>query len=287
MSLQYLEPGQSGSTFRTTFNSLVDAVGTVSLTNKKLAILGDSQDVSTWESTATSVLLLGSVINMATAGARHNDNEAGTTEINMLTYGSVTADNTLSNQVRALIRDSFALGQQITWTHPVTGTVTTIDTGKGVGLGNTAPDLIYIKFGQNGSGGVLSDSDFNTVIAQGYGSLDRLNQFSSMRWAIETLSIVFPTVPIFIATPIQSTSTFATMKARADQDIRMAKFMNCPVINIFEECGIVAKFEKNPTGRYTYDGIHPGNGVNSVYDGRVLMGRFIAQRIKMYYISRV
>jgi len=289
----YLEPGQSGETLRTSFNLMVDAVESISLSGKKLAIIGDSHDVSTWQSTAISVLNLGSVINVAASGARHNDNEGGTTQVNIATYPSVSVDNTLSNQVRRLIQDSFTLGDTITWTHPITGTVTTIDISKGAGLGNTPPDVIIILLGQNGGQGALTDSDFNTVIGQSYSALDRLNQFSSMRWAIETLSIVFPTVPIFVASTYQNpVLTYATGKIRADIAKRMAEYMNAIYIDAFAKSGIQEKFEQSGGhGRYLYDGNHlgwPGGGASEAdYDGRILVGRFYAEEIRRGYISRL
>lgn len=278
--------GMQGDALRNALNS---ALPSITMNAKKLAILGDSIDVTTWQQTAIDELLLASVINMAAAGARHNDNEAGTTAaINMQTYSSVSADNVLANQVRALVRDSTTLGAQVTWTHPVSGFVTAIDTAKGTGLGNTPPDAIIIKLGQNGGQGALTDSDFNTVIGQAYSALDRLNQFSSMRWAIETLQICFPLVPIFIASNYQSaTLGFASGKIRSDISERMAKYMNCIYINTFEQLGINLNFEVNGgAGRYLYDGTHPGDGVTSTYNGKILLGKFFARRIKQYYQPR-
>jgi hypothetical protein len=292
MNVAYMVPGMEGDDFQASFNALVDAVGSVSLTGLKLATMGDSQDVSSWVPFAVDILNLSPTVKeAATAGARYND--VALTAVNLLTYPSVNNDNCLSNQVRNIIRDSFTLGAQITWTHPVTGYVTTISTSGGtvVGLGNPAPDIFYIKFGQNGGDPALTDGDFNTVIAQTYGDLDRLNQFSSLRWAIETLSIVFPHATIFVCTPYQSTNSYAQLKSVTDQAIRMAKYMNCPVINMFEELGMSQKFEKSPLGRYTYDGVHPGfpgsPGQAALQDGRQLMARFIAQRMKMYFVSRI
>lgn len=285
--MSLIDEGMLGGTFRNALNSTLP---TASLSGKKMAILGDSIDVSTWQSVAISELGLSSVVNVAQAGARHNDNEGGTTtEVNLSTYGSVSKDNVLSNQVRRLVQDSFTLSAQINWTHPVTGFVTSIDVGKGTGLGNLSPDIIIIKLGQNGGQGALTDSDFNTVIGQAYSALDRLNQYSSMRWAIETLQIVFPNVPIFIASNYQgATLGFSTGKIRSDISQRMANYMNAIYINTFEEIGINVNFEVNGSaGRYLYDGVHPGNGVNSSRNGITLLGKFFADRIKRYYISRV
>ncbi len=273
--------GMQGEAFNAALNELDNTLRANVLEGKKLAILGDSQDVNTWQATAISTLLLDSVINVAKSGARHND-LAGTA-VNLTTYGDVSDDNCLSNQVRRLVQDSFALGAQITWTHPITGYVTTIDIGKGVGLGLTPPDLIYIKMGENGAQGALSDADFATAIATTYGSLDRLNQFTALQWAIDTLNIVFPTVPVFIVTPINSISTYATMRIRADLSIRMAKYKSCPVINVFDEMGMNRDLENaSGDGQYTTDGIHPYTDA-----GKQLMGRFISNELKNKYISRV
>lgn len=283
--------GMLGASYR---NELNAALPSVTTNGKKLAIIGDSIDVSTWQQYCIDELNLASVINTAAAGARHNDNEGGTTTAdNLATYASVSKDNVLANQVRRLVQDSFASGQTITWTHPVSGYVTSISSGLGTGLGLTPPDLIIIKMGQNGGQGALTDSDFNTVIGQAYSALDRLNQFSSMRWAIETLQICFPLAPIFIASNYQSASLgFASGKIRSDISERMAKYMNCIYINTFEQLGVNVNFEVNGSaGRYLYDGTHPGDGSGgpsvTTYNGKALLGKFFARRIKQYYQSRV
>ncbi len=278
--------GMQGDELRNQLNS---ALPTSTLKGKKLAIIGDSISVSTWASTCANELQLGSVLNMAQASARHDDTDGGTTtNINMLTYGSVSADNTLSNQARALIRDSFTNGAAITWTHPITGNVTSYSSGLGTGLGNSKPDAILILLGQNGGQGALSDADFNTVIGQTYQALTRENQYSSIRWAVESLMINIPLANIFIASNYQGANLgYTTGKIRADASKRMANYMNCHYINTFEELGVNIPFEANlAPGRYLYDGIHPGNGVNSTYSGITLLGKYFANEMKKKYISR-
>jgi hypothetical protein len=259
----------------------------------KMANLGDSQDVSTWWSTVASDLGITSTLGLATAGARHNDNEGGTTVVNVTTYGSVTVDNTLSNQVRALVRDSFTNGAQVTWTHPMTSEVVTLPTAapSGTGLGNTKPDIITIKFGQNGGEAGQADAVFDSVIAQNYLDLTRTNQYSSMRWAFETIRLNFPLAHVFIITAPPTTSAsstwYATLKARNDMTIKMAKYFGFSVINLFEESGISVKMEKvGAAGWHYYDGIHPGNGSNSTYNGIALAAKFIGKRMKEYFLIR-
>lgn len=287
-----LESGVDGRELINKINEIIEEGPAVPTEGKVMAVLGDSIDVdgaSPWHVTAKELLKLSEVLVIAKSGARHNDNEQGPTNINLTPSHLVASDNTLSNQVRNLIYRCYPKDEQITWTHPVTEEVVTIPTEYGLGLGqDPAPDIITIKFGQNGAHTALPNDDevFETVISQNYLDLDRENQYSSMRWAIETLMINFPLAHIFVLTSIQTRSSYSLMKMRADMNIRMAKYMNCPVINLFEECGISQKFEPNGEGRYLYDGIHPGNGINSQYNGHVHIGRFIANRIAQYYIAR-
>lgn len=269
-------------------HSVSNTDGLFSLKGQLIAFLGDSITAPYSGSYTLHVasLLEARLLNLAVSGARYNDtyiDGVNNTTIDFSGNQGTDPNNTISNQVRRLIRHVTPLGQQISWTHPISRGTESIPVELGVGLGNTEdiPKVIVIAASTNDT--VFGDvSEWNGVVSQSYTSLDRKNLYSSIRWAVETLKIVFPTAQIFLSTPIEGFSRPYNSggQTRADRIITVGKYFNCQIIDALNESGISEKFERHQNlgeGRFLHDGLHPNNR------GWKLMGNYFAQQIKTKY----
>lgn len=154
-------------------------------------------------------------------------------------------NNVLSNQVRRLLAHTTALGEQITWVHPVDGKFS-IETQYGTGKGNTndIPDIIYISIcindGGTRTGEVMDDTE--EVFNQTYSELTRKSIASALRWAIETLQSAYPNATIFVATPLWTNSSYAyasrkTVLLKREIVMKTAAFCSVRVIDSTYESG--------------------------------------------------
>ena len=193
-------------------------------------------------------------------------------------YASI---NTLSNQVRRCLQYTTTSGNQISWTHKLSGDFN-IDTAKGVGLGNIdkIPNFIYIAISTND--GIDSKTsvvdDTQTVFEQTYAELTRMSIASALRWAIETLQCVYPKAKIFVASPLQTSrkeGNFSYTSNLQKRDIieKVCQFCSVEFIDSFSRSGF-STFRANDNG----DGIHPGA------DWKERIAQFVANEIKNKYI---
>ena len=221
-------------------------------------------------------------IGASTCSDFHN-NDTNLSEIDLSrpsnTYSSI---NVLSNQVRRCLQYTTAVGSQITWKHKLGGNFS-IDTTKGVGLGNTdkTPNFIYIAIGTND--GIDSKTtvidDTTTVFSQTYAQLTRLSIASALRWAIETLQCAYPKAKIFVASPLQTSRTEGNFSYNSNLEKRniiekVCQFCSVEFIDSFSRSGF-SSFRANDNG----DGVHPGA------DWKERISQFIANEIKNKYVN--
>lgn len=231
------------------------------LKGKLVFVLADSitEDTNSWIRQAIP-LMGGILVNFARSGARAGDHP--TTAINLSPAVPINSpDNTLSNQVRRAAQATTALGQEITWTHPVTGEVFGVPTAIGTGTGTrTAPDVIIIALTTNDT---LYTDDFSTVKDLTLSSLPNTQLVGGLRWAVENLMILYPNAQIILCTPIQSqpggSRPFNVTKVKRDRVVEVANYYSLEVIDAFYESGINEKFEIAGNGRYLSDGLHPND----------------------------
>lgn len=183
---------------------------------------------------------------------------------------SWSAENVLSNQILCALQSTTPQGEQIKWTHPISGEFS-IPTSVGVGTGeNEEPDIIYIAIGTNdGKNATGYDpsptnvvDDVDTVELQSYSQLTKLTIASALRWTIETLRSAYPRASIFVATPLQTNTplgqtqpqafSYDGMKLKRDIIKKICEFCSIPVIDSFTESGF-SQMIASTSG----DGIHP------------------------------
>lgn len=252
------------------------------LTGKNVLVLGDSitQDANSWVRQAIP-LMGGILLNLAVSGARAGDLSG--TAINLSpTPGTNSPDNVLSNQVRRAAQATFALGAEITWTHPVTGEVFGVPTSIGTGTATFGtPDLIIIAIGTNDT---VYSGDFSTVKDLPLSSLPNTQLTGGLRWAVENLMILYPNAQILISTPIQSqpggTRPFDVTKTKRQRIVEVAEYYSITLIDAFYESGISEKFEVAGNGRYLADGLHPNN------NGKAKMRDFLINELNKKYVAR-
>lgn len=267
---------------------------------KKYVSFGDSitdDQISGIGSVVCEMLNADKIANWARGNATMSDysTESGDTRTNTTVISLKPQEdaevntNVLSNQVRRMLQWVTPLGEQIKWTHPISG-VFSLDTSVGVGLGHTEdnPDIIYIALGTNDTKqNYRWIDDCETVFAQSYSQLQRITVCSSLRWAIETLQCKFPNAQIFVASPLQTkrgwtwgTSTYTGLRTQDTWHVReiiekTCRFCSVHFIDSYAESGF-----SNFIAQSVNDGIHP-TGIWKYY-----IARYIANEIENRYTER-
>lgn len=138
----------------------------------------------------------------------------------------------------------------------------------------TIPDVIVVAMGTNSLN--ASWGDFEQTIAKPFDELDTSTIYGGMRHGIERIRKAYPSVPIYLCTPIQRADVapneqkFIDMVAGTE---KMAAWYGCEVLHCHSEVGILHQIEKD-TPIFLPDGLHP-NG-----EGMELQGRYLASKIK-------
>lgn len=234
---------------------------TQKIKGKLVFALADSitEDTNSWIRQAIP-LMGGTLVNFARSGARAGDHP--TTAINLSPAVPINSpDNVLSNQVRRAAQSTTPVGQEITWTHPVTAEVFGVPISIGTGTGTrTAPDIILISISTNDT---LYDDGFSTVKDVALSTLPNVQLVGGLRWAVENLMILYPNAQIIICTPIQSqpngSRPFNVTKVKRDRVVEVANYYSLEIIDAFYDSGINEKFEIAGNGRYLSDGLHPND----------------------------
>jgi hypothetical protein len=195
----------------------------------------------------------------ATCTDWHDNKGNNTTTVTLVVPPNTnTDDNVLSNQVRRLLADLTAEGEQITWEHPIDGKFS-LDCSIGVGTGKgKAPNVVYIAVstndGNHPENAVVDDTDL--VLAGTYSELTRTSLSSALRWAIETIQSACPAANIFVATPLQTCTDNEWMSyenTRQKRDIikKVCRFCGVKIIDSFYESGF------NRLATINGGGVHP------------------------------
>lgn len=196
-------------------------------------------------------------------------------EVNSGTY-----NKTIFNQVLRLAQKTTPSGEQIKWTHPITNESFEVPTNIAVGTGEyTKLDAIVIAMGTNDTE-MTKENAFLDYISINYGAYDRkLNMVTGAMWAIESLKILFPNIPIIISTPIQANPTssrrFVITKNKRDRIVETIGYYGCRLVDSFYRSGFNEKFEKaSAEGVFLSDGLHPNA------KGKELQGNFMINELK-------
>lgn len=189
---------------------------------------------------------------------------------------STSKNNVISNQVLRLLQHTTAEGAQIQWTHPITGTVHSIDTSVGVGKGyvNDLPDIILIAASTNDS---TPTDDYASVIAQTYDGLDQTSFCAAIRWCVETLQINYPKARIFLETPLRAKGK-SGLATKTELIKKMAEWLGVCVVdsynNTISELMFDTYYLSEDSGRMK---VHP----NEV--GANFVAQYVAGQIKAGY----
>ena len=147
-----------------------------------------------------------------------------------------------------------------------------------------APDVILIWLGTNGAGNPTSDN-FDSIMSLTYSELsddshfnDRKTFYGGLRWSLETLYRNLKFSTIVLATPIQTNPenyrTYEKLSITANAIKKMGARYACQVFDALNEINIVDFFEnKNGTGYFLYDGLHPNS------QGKIVFTNYIATKL--------
>ena len=147
-----------------------------------------------------------------------------------------------------------------------------------------APDVILIWLGTNGAGNPTSDN-FDSIMSLTYSELsddshfnDRKTFYGGLRWSLETLYRNLKFSTIVLATPIQTNPenyrTYEKLSVTANAIKKMGARYACQVFDALNEINIVDFFEnKNGTGYFLYDGLHPNS------QGKIVFTNYIATKL--------
>ncbi|WP_288985784.1 SGNH/GDSL hydrolase family protein [uncultured Pseudoalteromonas sp.] len=141
------------------------------------------------------------------------------------------------------------------------------------------PDIIFIAMGTNSSAAITGD--FETTLTQDFNALSLNTIYGGMRYGLEKLRIRWPTVPIFMATPLQraSRSPFEPSSLLMVEVIeKMAEVYSCTVVDAGKESGINHQIEK--AGHILlHDGLHPNS------EGSKMQAKYFASKIKAILVG--
>ena len=204
------------------------------------------------------------------------------TNVRLLKSGNVngqsedTAYNVLSNQVLRLIQHTAVEGEEIVIMSE-DGTSFSVPSEIGVGKGFTEdiPEIIYISIGTNDSwdrADVQLD-DWDIVINQKYNELKRNTFPSAMRWALESLKIIYPSSMIFVCTVLPKKNIdYQITQKKNDMIKKVCKYMGVYLIDQCENAGI-SSYNLNV---YLSDNVHPSN------IGKELLVNYNSSEIKKF-----
>ena len=197
--------------------------------------------------------------------------------------------NVLSNQVRRCLAKATPTGENVSYNHPIAGSIT-LDTNiwTGTGSASNIPDIIYIAISINdGLIDTLVTDDTETVFSQSYSELNKHGIASSLRWAIETLQSKFPNSQIFVCSPLQTGKTPTTdsrldythTKLKRDIIAKVCEFCSVHFIDSFADSGF-SNMLAHGIASSNNDQVHPTQAWS--YN----LARYISQNIKNRYTKR-
>jgi lysophospholipase L1-like esterase len=204
---------------------------------KRVFYLGDSlvqigDDPRGWIRYFEKIMLPISSVNVAVSGAHWCD-YSDTSSYDGETFTG--HQNVIGNQVQKIVNQAYA-----------------------------EPDIIIIAAGVNDNTPTETDANIEANFYDGSGMIllanaDRQTFAGAIRWAVETLRATYPSVQVFLCTPLQNASTLSTYAdiiAKNDVIKRIAKRVSVPVIDSLE-CGVYSNTGAWETAQGDYnDGLH-------------------------------
>lgn len=140
-----------------------------------------------------------------------------------------------------------------------------------------APDVFAFAMGTNDDINCLGDAG-TALEGKTLENVNLFNEAGAMRWCIQRIMEEFPSVRIFVLTPIQTANPEHNAKIRKQIETvfkPVVSAMSAQLIDCFGESGICEKFEViGGTGKYLRDGLHPD------VEGQTLEGRYAAKEIR-------
>lgn len=282
----------------------IESIEEVNYSGLRFACFGDS--ITSTEVTGTGTKInneLGTILidNFAHGNATCSDWYRGDTTITVESPNVQYRDddpnqtalymntNVLSNQVRRCLAKATPTGENVTYNHPIAGSIT-LDTNiwTGTGNANNIPDIIYIAISINdGLIDTLVLDDTDTVFSQSYSELNKHGIASSLRWAIETLQSKFPDSQIFVCSPLQTGKTPTTdsrldythTKLKRDIIAKVCEFCSVHFIDSFADSGF-SNMLAHGIASSNNDQVHPTQAWS--YN----LARYISQNIKNRYTKR-
>ncbi|MDF5045527.1 SGNH/GDSL hydrolase family protein [Vibrio parahaemolyticus] len=137
-----------------------------------------------------------------------------------------------------------------------------------------APDVIVIAMGTNSL--FAPKGDFQTQMDAAFVDIDTTVVYGGMRHGLERIRAQYPTVPMFLTTPIQrvtSAPNSTEMINMVEAIKKIGEWYGCEVFNCHSDVQILHQIEKT-TPTFLPDGLHPNDA------GSEIQGCYIASKIK-------
>lgn len=142
------------------------------------------------------------------------------------------------------------------------------------------PDVFAFAMGTNDALDCLGDPEkaLSGKSLENNDNIDLFTEAGAMRWCIQRIMEEYPSVRIFVLTPLQTANPEHNRKTEQQIETVMKKVaggMSAQIIDCYHNSGICEKFEvENGAGRYLRDGLHPE------VVGQVLEGAYAAKEIR-------
>ncbi len=142
------------------------------------------------------------------------------------------------------------------------------------------PDVFAFAMGTNDDINCLGNAEkaLTGKKLEGNENINLFTEAGAMRWCIQRIMEEYPSVRIFILTPIQTATPEHNYKIEVQIETVMKKIagaMSVQLIDCFHNCGICEKFEViGGEGKYLRDGLHPG------IEGQTLEGAYATKEIR-------
>ena len=128
----------------------------------------------------------------------------------------------------------------------------------------TGIDIVTIACGTNDVAFEVSSGDVGTITSTDF---DTSTSFGALRAILEYIRLNYPTVDIYLLTPLQNkTRDMVKHQAMADGIIAISGYYGAPVFDLFRRSGI----GKYTFDIYTRDGLHPNNAGYALYGPRLV-----------------
>lgn len=128
----------------------------------------------------------------------------------------------------------------------------------------TGTDIVTIACGTNDIAFGVSSGEVGTITSTEF---DTTTSFGALRAILEYIRLNFPTVDIYLMTPLQNkTRDMIKHQEMADGIMIIGGFYGAPVFDLFRRSGI----GKYTFDTYTRDGLHPNNAGYALYGPRIV-----------------